>query len=160
MSKVCPFDPLIVARRVRRDSAFTAVTQCRLRVAECEQVCLGIQARIDDLDLERHACRLRMVALGNDGGSPLDLGRIDDRLGLLAVRVGEANAELQAAERVAEVARNELTEALSVFFKAEAKLDALKQQKETWLRAQTARVDAMEETMAEDLIVHRMTSSR
>ncbi len=156
----CPFDPLIVARRVRRDSAFSAVTRCRLRVVECEAACARVQARLDALEDERRTCRQRLSAMASEGGSPIDLGRIDDRLGLLALRVGETNAELQAAERVLEVARNELSEALAVFFKAEAKLDALKQQKDTWLRAKAQHQDAREEAMSDDLIVHRMANAR
>jgi flagellar export protein FliJ len=160
MSKSCPLDPLIVARRARRDGAFTVVTQCRQRVAECEATCARIQARIDALEQERRSGRERMSAIAAAGGSPLELGRVDDRLGLLALRVGEVCAELQAAERGLEVARNDLAEALTVFFKAEAKLDALNEQKATWLREMAQRHELREEAMTDDLIVHRVANAR
>jgi hypothetical protein len=160
MSAACPFDPLIVARRVRRDGAFALVTSCRARVFECEVVRAAVQVRLDALEIEREGCRQRLSTMASAGGSPLELGRIDDRLRLLAVRAGETNAELQAAERVLEVARNELSEAVGVFFRAEAKLDALMQQKQAWSHARMLRRDNLEEAMADDLIVHRMVNAR
>ena len=160
MSTACPLDPLIVARRARRDSAMALVVRCRAVVDAQVGECARIQARLDALEGERVACRERLAVLVAEGAAPVELGRADERSGLLAVRVGEARAELMAAERSLEAARNELADALAAFFRAEAKLDALGQQRQEWLRARVQHRDRVEEAMTDDLVVHRAVNAR
>lgn len=160
MSARCPFDPLIVARRVRRDSAMTRVVRCREEVERQVANCARVQACLDQIEAERCSCRERLAMLAAKAASPVELGRADERSALLAVRVGETRAELMAAERVLESARNELSEAVSVFLRAEAKLDALQQRRQIWLRERMQRADLIDEAMAEDLVVHRVVNAR
>ena len=160
MSALCPFDPLIVARRVRRDSAMTRVVRCRQVVEQQVANCARVQACLDQVEAERRDCRQRLALLMANAATPVDLGRADERSALLAARVGETRAELSAAERVLESARNELSEAVNVFFRAESKLDALRQRKSAWLRERTHRRDLVEEAMAEDIVVHRVVNAR
>lgn len=160
MSTPCPLDPLIVARRARRDSAMALVVRCRAAVDAQAAECARIQARLDLLEGERQACRTRLAELAAEGGTPVELGRADERSALLALRMGETRGELMAAERSLEAARNELSDALAAFFRAEAKLDALGQQRQEWLRARMQRRDRIEEAAAEDLVVHRAANAR
>lgn len=160
MSKRCPFEPLIVARRARRDGAMAEVVRRRERVAQCEAARDAVRTRLDELVQERKACGERLCALVTEGASPLEPGRLHERRALLAIRIGETTAELNAAERALEVARNELSEAVAEFFRAEAKLDALEKQKQQWLRDRDARRESIDEAMVEDLVVHRVANGR
>ncbi len=160
MSAVCPFNPLIVARRVRRDSAMNAVTRCRAVVDQHVAHCAAIESRLQANDAERQRVRERLSCLLQEGTSPVELNRLDERSGLLVARGGEIQAELMAAERALEAARSELSEAVGVFYRAESKLDALNQQKDIWLREQARRQDLIEEAAMEDMVVHRIVNAR
>ncbi len=160
MSASCPFDPLIVARRVRRDSAMNEVVRCRAVVEQHVVNCAAVEVRLDANESERQRARQRLGVLANEGASPIELNRLDERSTLLAARRGEIQAELMAAERGLEAARSELTDAVHVFFLAESKLDALQQQKKAWTREQMRRRDLIEEAAVEDLIVHRIVNAR
>ncbi|HEY6544877.1 MAG TPA: hypothetical protein VIZ64_08290 [Dokdonella sp.] len=160
MSATCPFDPLIVARRARRDSAMALVVRCRTAVEARAAECAQVKARLDATECERVLCRARLASLAADGAAPVELGRADERSGLLAARADEARAELMAAERSLEAARNEMSDALAAFFRAEARLDALARQRVEWLRQRAQRRDRIEEAMTDDLVVHRAVNGR
>lgn len=160
MTRACPLDPLIVARRVRRDSAMKRVVACRERVSEQETACARIQLRIDLLDAERRNCRQRLSDLFVAAGTPSDLGRVDERSALLAIRASEAQAELLAAERALEAIRSELAEAVHEFLRAESRLEALLEQRTAWSQAATRRGDRQEEAISDDLVAHRAVNRR
>lgn len=160
MSTSCPFDPLIVARRARRDAAMTVVVRCRTRVAEAEAVRDAATVRLEVVVADRRECRARLYAQIGRAGAALEPGRVADRVALLEARIGEATAELAAAERALEAGRSELGEAVRAFLQVEKKLDALLTQRKEWLAAERARDDARDEAVAEDLTVFRRAGRR
>jgi len=160
VSASCPFDPLIVARRARRDAAMTVVVRCRAHVAAAEAARDAAAARLDAIVAERRSCRARLYAQIGSEGASLQPGRVADRVALLDMHIGEASAELAAAERALEAAQSELGEAVRAFLQAEKKLDALLSQRRSWLADERAREDLREEATAEDLSMFRMATGR
>lgn len=158
MSMTCPFDPLIVARRARRDAAMTTVARCRSRVADAEALRDAAMQRLDAIVAERRGCQSRLYAQIGSDVSALEPGRVADRIALLDVRIGEATAELAAAERALEATRSELAEAVRAFLQAEKKLDALLAQRKEWLAGERAARDARDESAVEDMTVFRMAA--
>lgn len=158
MSMTCPLDPLIVARRARRDAAMTAVVRCRGRVADAEALRDAATRRLEAIVVDRRECQARLYAQIGCKGSPLEPGRVADRIALLDLRIGEATAELAAAERALEAMRSELAEAVRAFLQAEKKLDALLAQRKEWLAGERAVRDARDEAAVEDMTVFRMAA--
>lgn len=159
MSVRCPFDPLVAARRARRDGAMKVVVRHREIVARHEAERDLIRSDLDALASERAAARDRLVRLAASAGLPVDLTRSAARAALLAARMDEMGAELMAAERRLEAARNDLAEAVQAFFKANAKFDALERRKREWLRGNELHRERIEEAMTEDLVIHRSINS-
>lgn len=158
MSMTCPLDPLIVARRARRDAAMTTVVRCRGRVADAEALRDAATRRLEAIVVDRRECQARLYAQIGCKGSPLEPGRVADRIALLDLRIGEATAELAAAERALEAMRSELAEAVRAFLQAEKKLDALLAQRKEWLAGERAVRDARDEAAVEDMTVFRMAA--
>lgn len=160
MSMNCPFDPLIVARRARRDAAMATVARCRGRVADAEALRDAATLRLEVIVADRRDCRARLYAQIGSEGSALEPARVADRIALLELRIGEATAELAAAERALEATRSELAEAVRAFLQAEKKLDALLAQRKEWTAAERTARDARDEAAVEDMTVFRRANAR
>ena len=158
MSISCPLDPLIVARRARRDAAMATVARCRSRVADAEALRDAATRRLEVIVADRRECQARLYAQIGRDGSALEPGRVADRVALLDLRIGEATAELAAAERALEATRSELAEAVRAFLQAEKKLDALLAQRKEWLAGERAARDARDEAAVEDMTIFRMAA--
>jgi hypothetical protein len=159
MSRKYPLEPLIAARGVR-----------------CERALREVQMRQTELAarrVERDAARRQQVDLGDqratqqqyfanvvDAGEcdPAGYARVEQRILLLNARI-ERQSELvaQAEQRVAD-AEAEVAKALQVFRSAQAKLDALAQQKQRW-RSDLGRAQRRAENgLAQELTQYRRTT--
>lgn len=160
MKRVYPLEPLVRARGVRRERA--------LREVEVRQAELAARRAERDAAWRRHS-ELRdqratqqqylvNVALAGEcraGG----YARIEQRILLLDAQLQEQAAALAQAEMRVTEAEGEAAKALAAFRHAQAKLDALEEQKQRW-RTELGRAQRRaEDAAAQELTLHRRTKA-
>jgi chromosome segregation ATPase len=162
MTASFPLQPLLVARRARRDRTVREVRQRQIVVQTCEAERDAAHQRLTAAIDERIRQKRRLIenALILAGASPTELARAEQRLALLATRAEQLNEELSAAEQRLAEAKSQWRAAVAAFRQAQAKVDALLEQQTRWRAGLAHDAARNEEKLVEDLSVHRYAARR
>lgn len=160
MSRRYPLEPLIATRTLRCERALRETQARQAVLAErCAERDAALRKRIELGD--QRATQQQYLANVTHAGecSPSGYARIEQRILLLDVQIEQQVARVvQAEQRVAE-AEAEVAKALKVFRAAQAKLDALEQQKQRW-RSELERAQRRAENgRAQELTQYRRTTA-
>jgi chromosome segregation ATPase len=154
-------EALLVARRARRDGAFERVRACREEVRDAETARDAIAKKLQATLKMRADCVERLVALARDAsGSVLDYERAEGHIAMLRSRADDIRADLARADHTVAMARTKLQDAIALFMRAQARLDAVLEQKAKWQRELERERQRREEILTDDLIVNRYAGRR
>jgi chromosome segregation ATPase len=149
-------EALLIARRARRDGAFERVRGCREEVRAAEAARDAVAKKLQTTLKMRADCVERIVALARDpSGSVLDYERAEGHIAMLRARAEDIRADLARADHAVAMARTKLQDAIALFMRAQARLDAVLEQKAKWQRELDRERQRREEILAEDPVVSR-----
>lgn len=158
MSPKYRLEPLIMARGVRCERALRDVQAKQAELAARRAELDSARRRHTELRDQRATQQQYLVNAANAGESRASgYARVEQRVLLLDAQIDAQSALVAQAEQGVAAAEAEVAKALALFRSAQAKLDALKEQKQRW-RVELERAQRRaENSAAQELTLHRRT---
>jgi len=160
MSRKYRLEPLITARGVRRDRALREVQAKQAELAARRTERDAAMRRLVEIRDQRATQQQYLVNVALSGESQANgYARVEQRILLLDAQIEQqADVVAQAEQRVA-AAEEEVARALMAFRGAQAKLDALVEQKQRWRRELERAGRRAENSAAQELMQYRRTAT-
>ena len=160
MSRKYRLEPLITARDVRRNRALREVQAKQAELAARRTERDAAMRRLVEIRDQRATQQQYLVNVTLSGESQANgYARVEPRILLLDAQIEQqADVVVQAEQRVA-AAEEEVAKALAVFRNAQAKLDALVEQKQRWHRELERAGRRAENSAAQELMQYRRTAT-
>lgn len=151
-------EPLIAARQLRLDAAMGELRQRHAALSEAERTRDAANGRrLTAIEARQHQQRSRAAQSAEPGVMlpAVWLSQAEQRLGWLDEQIERCARELADAQTAVDAARAALDVAIAAYRRAQAKLDALKLQRQAWQRERQQRELRVEEGAVEELLVNR-----